>query len=276
MRVRGLLNGLHPWSDVWSRSGWRVQRHVDGQGARLLPPSGEGPMQGTEDECIAIATRRAPPSGRARAVVLLHGLLNDPAIMMPMARTIGDAGWAVANLAYPSTRLSMAVHARNASAAARALAEDGAREIAFVGHSLGGLVARAAIARATADGWRPGGLVLVGTPARGSAMASLFARLPGCDRLLGRGFHSVTLRGAADIPPPTGARVAIVAGGNGASGFNPLLAGDNDAVVTVAETRMQHVESAFMLVPAMHNPLMASRTTCAASLSFLQTGRLRA
>jgi len=196
--------------------------------------------------------------------------------MVPLADALSDAGWAVANIGYPSTRLPIAAHARAASAAARALAEDGAREIDFVGHSMGGLVARAALARATGDGWSPGGLVLVGTPARGSAMASVLCHLPGYGSLLGEGGVSVTTQGAAAIPLPHCTRAAIIAGGNGARGFNPLLNGDNDATVTVAETRMPGIENAFLLVRAMHNALISDRATAAATLSFLQTGRLGA
>ncbi len=276
MRLRGLANGFGPWCDIWSRSGGRVQRHADDGRARVVPPAGAPPIAGDEDQCIAMAARLAPPSRRKRAAVLLHGILNHPGIMAPLAEALSDAGWAVANIAYPSTRLPITEHARAASAAARALAEDGACEVDFIGHSMGGLVARAALARACCDGWQPGGLVLVGSPAHGSAMASLLRHLPGYGSLLGEGGYSVTRQGAAEIPLPQCTRVAIIAGGNGARGFNPLLNGDNDATVTVAETQMPEIDAAFLLVRATHNALAADRATAAATLSFLQTGRVGA
>ena len=160
MRLRGLANGFGPWCDIWSRSGWRVQRHADDGRARVVPPAGAPPIPGDEDQCIAMAARLAPPSRRKRAAVLLHGIL--------------------------------------------------------------------------------------------------------------------TRQGAAAIPLPQCTRVAIIAGGNGARGFNPLLNGDNDATVTVAETQMPEINAAFLLVRATHNALAADRATAAATLSFLQTGRVGA
>ncbi len=274
VRVQGLVHGFDKWCDIWIRSDWRVQRHVDGRRARVLPPQGGTPFCGDEDECLAIATSRAPAMRCKRGVVLLHGILNYRGIMDTMAGALQDAGWAVANVGYPSTRLTIEAHAQAASSAARGLAEDGAKEVAFIAHSLGGLIARAAIARASVDGWQTGSLVLVGSPARGSAVATLLSRLPGYKRLLGGGGVAITPQGAGAIPIPRTAKIAVIAGGNGARGFSPLLQGDNDATVTVSETRLPDVEDAFLLVHARHNPLMIHRTTCAAALAFLQTGRL--
>jgi pimeloyl-ACP methyl ester carboxylesterase len=209
-------------------------------------------------------------------VVLLHGILNAPSIMRPAADALVAAEWAVANVGYPSTRLPLAAHAAAASRAARALAEDGAAEISFIGHSLGGLVAAAAMAQAEADGWSPGRLVLVGTPARGSAMAGMLRPLPGYSPFLGPCGDILTPAGAAGIAWPEGRQIAVIAGGNGARGFNPLLQGDNDFTVTVAETRLGARESGFLRVRALHNGLAEHRETIGAALSFLATGRLHA
>ena len=264
-----LVQGFGPWSDVWIRSGWRLQVHCVSQAARVLDPARHLVHGGTQDDCLDLIRRRAPSAGCSRATVILHGILNYPGIMNRLATALQQAGWAVANLAYPSTRLSMAAHAMAASRAARALAEDGAREISFVGHSLGGLIARAAIARAAEDGWTPGRLVLIGSPVAGSAMARTLRRLPGYETLLGPCGLSLA---AAGEEAALSSVTAVIAGGTGGRGFNPLLPGDNDFTVTVAETLLPG--AARVLVRAVHNALPERPEVVRATLRFLETERL--
>ena len=61
--------------------------------------------------------------------------------------------------------------------------------------------------------------------------------------------------------------------------FQPLhepAPGDNDGVVTVAETRLAGCETGFLLVPALHTPLASRPAMAVAALRFLETGRLAA
>jgi pimeloyl-ACP methyl ester carboxylesterase len=203
-------------------------------------------------------------------------MLRDTSMMAPAANALEADGWAVANLFYASRRRTPAETAAAASAAARALAEDGAEKISFVGHSLGGLLARATMARAPQDGWSAGRLVLVGSPARGSSVAVALKNFPGTMTLLGACGEVLMPGGAASVPVPRCRGVAVIAGGTGGRGFNPLLTGDNDMTVTVAETRLPEVEEAFLLVRAMHNALPTRRETIAAVVAFLDAGRLPA
>jgi pimeloyl-ACP methyl ester carboxylesterase len=271
-----LVRGFGPWGDVWVRCGWRVQVNCTSGLARILDPAGRCIETGAEAVCLSNAASLAPRAGLSRGAVLLHGLLDDRQIMLPMAAVLEAAGWAVACLSYPSTHCPLQTHAEAASKAARALAEDGANEIAFVGHSMGGLVARAAVSRAGADGWRPGRLVLIGSPARGSSLARSLRRLPGYRQLLGPCGDDVTPEGAARVPMPAVRDVAVIAGGTGGAGFNPLLEGDNDFTVTVAETRLPGVETDFLLVRSLHRWLAAHRQSISATLAFLSTGRIGA
>ncbi len=258
--------GFGPWSDVWIRSGWHLQVHcVTGQ-ARILDPARHVAHAGAEGDCLDLIGRRAPSAGRRKAAVLLHGILNYPGIMARLATALETAGWAVANLAYPSTRLPIATHAAFASRAARALAEDGASDVSLVGHSLGGLIARAALARAAQDGWRPGRVVLIGSPVAGSATARTLRLLPGYEMLLGQ--CGVSLTASCAAPGPAAIEAAVIAGGTGGRGFNPLLPGDNDFTVTVAETRLPNAAS--LLVRAMHNALPEHPETVCATLGFLE------
>jgi pimeloyl-ACP methyl ester carboxylesterase len=191
--------------------------------------------------------------------------------MWAIERALTQAGWTVANVGYPSLTRPLSHHARAVRHVARGLHRDGAGSVALVGHSLGGLVARAAAAHAADDGWPLGRMVLIGSPARGSAIADWLTQFAPL-RLI-QGGLAVTRAEAAKVPvPPT--EIAIVAGGNGGRGYNPFLTGDNDGVVTVAETRLPGAEADFLLLPFGHTTLPMRRATVAATQRFLETGRL--
>jgi len=206
-----------------------------------------------------------------RAAILLHGLGWGRPVMWALDRALTQAGWVVANVGYPSLRRPLGHHATSVSRIARALHRDGAGTVALVGHSLGGLVARAAAAHAGQDGWPLGRMVLIGSPARGSAIADRLKRFAPF-RLI-QGGVAVTPAEAAKVPVPA-TEIAIIAGGNGGRGYNPFLRGDNDGVVTVAETRLPGAETDFLLLPFGHTTLPLRRATVAVTLKFLETGRL--
>lgn len=269
-----LSEAFGPWSDVWLRSGWRVQIHsVTGQ-ARVLNAHGTRVALGPPEECTALAAKSAPSAGAKHAVVLLHGLWDYPGIMSRLAAALQAQGWAVANVSYPSMRLSLPAHGAAALQAARALAEDGAEQISFVGHSLGGLVARSAMAGAKLEGWRAGRLVLIGSPARGSVVARRLQKLPGYRAVVGGCCDAVTPAGAAEIAPPICREVLVIAGGTGGSGYNPFISGDNDGLIAVSETRMPDYETGFLLLRAPHRSLATRPETAAACSQFLSGGRV--
>jgi len=262
------------WSDIWIRSGWRVQIHCVTGLARTLNAQGTRVGFGPPEECVAAAARSAPSAGAKRAAVLLHGLWDSPAIMSRLSEALQAEGWAIADVGYPSMRQPLAAHGAAASRAARALAEDGAREISFVGHSLGGLVARTAMANAEMDGWRAGRLVLIGSPARGSVVANQFQNVPGYRTIVGSCSHAVTAAGAMTISPPICQEVLVIAGGTGGRGYNPLIPGDNDGLIAVKETRMQDHETGFLLFRSRHKSLPTRPETISACRQFLTTGRV--
>jgi hypothetical protein len=78
------------------------------------------------------------------------------------------------------------------------------------------------------------------------------------------------------IPVPLHGQLAVIAGGNGRRGWNPLLPGDDDGIVRTVETRLPGREAAFMTVRALHTSLPLRRDVIAASVSFLTTGQFSA
>lgn len=204
-------------------------------------------------------------------VVLLHGLGRRRAAMAPLARRLEGAGYAVANVGYPSRHAGVAAHA--ARIAALLDAEPEGRRVSFVTHSLGGIVVRALGLRA--DRWRDrlelGRLVMLAPPNQGSALAAEVRRLRPLARLFGPSLGDVVERVPTLAPPPM--PFGVIAGSTrGGRGLNPLLAGDDDGIVRVDEARLEGA-SDFLVVSSLHTFIMFHPEVHAATLRFLACGR---
>ncbi len=267
------LGGCQIWSDLWVRSGWRVQESTWSGTVRLLDPARRVAATGSLHACLGTARTMAPTTEGDRAVILLHGLGRGRAVMRCMERALLTAGWVVANVGYPSLRRPLEHHADAVRGIARAMHADGAGEIALVGHSLGGLVARAAAAGAATDGWPLGRIVLLGSPARGSTVAHALKDFAPFRIIAGDCGQAVTPLRALKVPVPA-TQIAVIAGGNGTIGYNPFLGGDNDGLVTVAETRLPRRETDFLILRSLHPRLPLQRDAVAATVRFLDTGCL--
>src|SRR3954467_9110462 len=91
-----------------------------------------------------------PDPGGHRAcdgVVLLHGIARRSASLRSLERAVGRAGFETLNLDYPSRRLSLVDLAESLHAATAAFAAERKGRVHFLTHSMGGLVARAYLAR---------------------------------------------------------------------------------------------------------------------------------
>ncbi|HLY56066.1 MAG TPA: alpha/beta fold hydrolase, partial [Stellaceae bacterium] len=233
------------WSDVWIRSGWRVQTR--GGVCRLLDDRDRLVCRGTRKECIALARGLAPRARRRRSAILLHGLGRSRRFMRILAEALEGRGWAVATPGYASLSQRFDAHVRAVRSIADALVEDGAEEVDLIGHSLGGLIARAAMD----ESWPGGRCVLIGAPNRGAQMAERIRRIPLGRLLLGPCAEALMPEAAAALPVPA-APILVIAGGNGGRGWNPLLPGDDDFTVGVEETRLGDAETRFVRVRSLH------------------------
>jgi hypothetical protein len=85
--------------------------------------------------------------------------------------------------------------------------------------------------------------------------------------------HWPKLAATLAVPP---CEFGIIAGGRcAARGHNPLLAGDNDLVVTVEETRLGGARD-FAVVPVLHTFLMNDPKVRKLTLRFLKHGEFGA
>ena len=99
-------------------------------------------------------------------------------LLEPLRRALARQGYRAVNWRYPSLRGSIEKHAAQLAAKARELDEDaGVARLHFVGHSMGAIVVRRALAMQ-----RPrklGRVVLLAPPNRGARLADLALRLFG-------------------------------------------------------------------------------------------------
>ena len=116
--------------------------------------------------------------------------------------------------------------------------------------------------------------VMLGPPNHGSELADTLGGNVIFDTTLGASAQQLAHRWQELEPhlatPPC--EFGIVAGGKGNDfGFNPLLPGDDDGTVRVAETRLVGA-SDFTLVDSLHSSLMANAIVQERTQRFLRTG----
>ncbi len=139
---------------------------------------------------------------------------------------------------------------------------------------MGGLVVRHLLARDAE--WKGRievrRIVLIAPPNRGSAIARLLQDIPAYRLIFGEAGQQLT---PAEVSraPGLAQTFAIIAGGKGdGRGFNPLLPGDDDGTVGVAETRLEGAAD-FLIVPEIHALISNHRETIRATINFLKHGR---
>ena len=198
--------GNQLWADVAYDGGWRVQRHVWTGHARLLDRNDVRRAWGSEENCRAALAERAPGLENASlpVAVVLHGLWRSRDSMSAITEALEESGFEVLDVAYPSTRGTIAEHAAQVAELLDGLRGEG-REVSFVTHSLGGLVTRALLAR-EGDAWRArhrlGRAVFIAAPHRGAALARVGAKLPGALTLYGEPSQEMARGVAATLPIP--------------------------------------------------------------------------
>jgi pimeloyl-ACP methyl ester carboxylesterase len=133
-------------------------------------------------------------------VLLIHGYASTECVWTPLRRTLVQAGFGrIVSLNYNSFAADpVAVAAELTHQALRTLAAAGAPRIHLVGHSLGGLIVRSALAASAALSSQTASAVTIASPHRGALLARI---APGrCARIMHRGPRS--LQPAADAPRP--------------------------------------------------------------------------
>jgi pimeloyl-ACP methyl ester carboxylesterase len=175
---------------------------------------------------------------------------------------------------YPSTRIPIERSAEYLHHVIESL--EGIEEIHLVAHSLGGLVTRAYLKEHRDP--RIKRLMMLGVPNQGAEMANLLRRNYAFRIVYGPAGQQLATDADGLIPqlPVPDFEFAVIAGSSGKRrGFNPLITGDDDLVVSVESARLPGAVG-FRTVRALHGRLPSNREVIQATLDFLATGRLDA
>lgn len=276
------LGGTQFWADQLFFHQWRIQRNVLTGGYRLLDGDDFRHGSGTFSQCQAlldqIKRERNLPPWRGKVVIVLHGIGDSRGMMKPLCRYLEQHGaYEPVNVTYPSTQQGLAEHANDLASIVEHL--DGVEEIHFVGYSLGGIVIRRFFAdesnrRHGKIDPRFRRMVMIGPPNQGSQLAARLGDHPIFELLLGKSGRQLGPLWAWEVgslaTPPI--EFGIIAGGCGdGRGFNPLLPGDDDGIVTVESTRLAGA-SDWIVVPALHALLPRQTKVHQYTLRFLQHG----
>jgi len=273
------MGGTQLWRVSHVFAGWRIQENVLTGYYRLLDPEdirrawGSYPQVKARLDALKKIENIHPPS--KHLVLLVHGILRSTGTFSELEKALIDAGFDAVAISYPSTRSTIEEHAEGL---ARLLdRQEGTETVSFVTHSMGGLVVRHLLSRD--DAWMRRivvhRIVLIAPPNQGSAIARLLEDIPAYRLIYGEAGQQLTPAEASNIPAIEHP-FAIVAGGIGdGEGFNPLLPGDDDGTVGVAETRLEGAKD-FLVVPEIHAMISNHQDTIRATINFLKHGKFDA
>ena len=212
----------------------------------------------------------------SQGAVLLHGIGRSPWWMRKLERALQAAGFATLNLGYPSRKKPLELLAADIHGAIRHFAEEVDGPLHFVGHSMGGLLARVYIAK-----YRPrnlGRVVMLGTPNGGSEVAELLHDLALSRFYYGPAGQQLTtaLHPTLTSLPAIDYAVGIVSGNRSLHPLSPLirLPKPNDGTVSVASSRLDGMAD-HVVVGAYHAELPRHRLALEQAITFLQEGRFR-
>ena len=211
----------------------------------------------------------------SECVVLLHGLARTSTSMNRMERELGAAGFATANIDYPSREHTVEELAEIAVPQGIAACRDqgDVETIHFVTHSLGGILVRQYLS--VHELKELGRVVMLGPPNQGSAAVDELQDVPGFDwlngpagRQLGKGEESVPLQ-----LPPADFELGVIAGNRSIDPItSAVLENPDDGRVSVEDTKLEGMAD-FVVVDHSHAFMMRMRRTIELTKAFLETGR---
>jgi triacylglycerol lipase len=211
--------------------------------------------------------------GARETVVILHGMGRTRLSMKYLAERFHQQGYKVLNLAYPSTRRSIAEVAEQLHGELQVHRVADAGKVHFVTHSAGGIVVRAYLKR-----HRPsnlGRIVMLSPPNQGSEVADRlrnnfvyqWATGPAGQELGTDEAGTPNRLGPVDFP------LGVITGDKSSNPlFSTWISGRDDGKVSVQSARVEGM-SDFLVIPRTHTFIMRSPKVAAQIVHFLEHGQ---
>jgi pimeloyl-ACP methyl ester carboxylesterase len=193
-------------------------------------------------------------------VVLIHGLAALPFVMRPLARSLHESFGRVVNWGYPSLWSRIERHGHELAELLRRLdAGHGPGRIHLIGHSMGGIIGRVALAEYTPG--RMGRFIMLAPPNRGSHVARRLAPILGriCPPLHQLADHDSSF--VCTLPLPSVPELGIIAA-------------QGDFMVFEPSTRLG-CERDHIVLPGLHSSLLWRKETADQVRYFLEQGAFR-
>jgi pimeloyl-ACP methyl ester carboxylesterase len=218
--------------------------------------------------------QRIPAGAPHDGVVLLHGISRTERSFRRMQAAIEAAGYATLNLDYASRRKALEALVEDIHPAIELFADGVNGAVHFVCHSMGGLLARAYLAR-----YRPqrlGRVVMLGTPNGGSEIADRLKNFFPYRAFFGPAGQQLVTRRDATIEallPAIDYPVGIIAGNRSIYPIaSALLPKPHDGRVSVANTRLDGMAD-HIVIGSSHPWLVRKNEAIEQTIAFLRDGR---
>jgi len=199
----------------------------------------------------------AAPGHAGECVILLHGLARTSLSMEPLAWSLEESGYLVANIDYPSREHRIEELAPLAvEAGLRECANIGGSRIHFVTHSLGGILVRQYFS--THKLHSLGRVVMLAPPNQGSKAADAMRDVPGFDWLNGPAGYQLG-KGEESVPLSLGTpnfEFAVIAADRSIDPVTSAVLDDpDDGRVSISDTRLEGMRD-FQVVGTSHAFIM--------------------
>ena len=227
---------------------------------------------------MAGPSNETPLSGAAQAgVILLHGIARRARSFRRMEHALQQAGYTTRSLDYRSRARPLEALVADIHPAIAAFTDRVSGPVHFVGHSMGGLLIRAYLAKHPPR--RLGRVLLLGTPNGGSEIADRMQRLAIYRAFFGPAGQQLTTRPDAAtraLLSTPNYPLGIIAGNRSVYPIASLfLPQPNDGRVSVASTKLDGMAD-HIVIPTAHPFLMRDARAIAQTLAFLRDGKFSA
>ena len=201
----------------------------------------------------SVSDRTSEPS--PRVALLVHGMARAPTSMLFLAARLRKYGIRSHLFGYIAALES---YDRIVARLTARLATFGAQPYLVVGHSLGGLLLRSAMAALPAGSRLPDHLYCLGTPSRSPTLARRLGGLLPYRILNGDSGAMLSIADRIDRIPRPLVPTTLVAGTSGARGrWSPFGQAENDWIVSVEEVALEGFP--LIKLPLSHSFMMNNR-----------------